>query len=170
MTHHSTNLQTVVGYLAIIDVPELGYCGGLLLVNLTGRPVEFHCTSPVEENRAQRILYGKTYEPFLFCDQIGRSLIDKAKNRTRMLFVQQSQLSRLESVVDQPVLHLGDDHLPAFSGSFSVGGFQLSHNIGDLGETETVVEICHSLASAIPLDEPFERIRMAIDEAQSVAR
>ena len=168
------NPQTV-GYLAVVNVPQLGYCGGLLQVNLNGRPVEFHCTSPIIENRAQRILYGKTYEPFLFCDQIGRALVDKARERSRLLFIRQPQLSPLAQVIDQPLLQMINDERDETTSDselkrFSVAGFEFEHQIDDLHQSDVVVEVCHALAKAIPLDEPFARIRMAIDEAQAIAR
>jgi hypothetical protein len=97
------------GFITVVEVPELGFAGGMLVVSPQGRPIEFHCTPPVAENRTQKILYGQTYRGFLFCDQIAASIFEKSKAR------------------------------PQFT-------------------------------KALPLVEPFERIRLAIDEAQAVAR
>ncbi len=64
-----------IGFLSVIEHDELGLFGGYLVLNMAGRPLEFHCTSPVRPNRAQEILYGPTLRPFLFGEQIGQALL-----------------------------------------------------------------------------------------------
>ena len=54
-----------IGFLSVLDDEELGAIGGYLVLSRNGRPLEFHCTSPVRANRAQQILYGPTLQPFL---------------------------------------------------------------------------------------------------------
>ena len=44
-----------------------------------GRPLEFHCTSPVRPSRAQEILYGPTLQPYLLGEQISGALLEAAK-------------------------------------------------------------------------------------------
>ena len=44
-----------------------------MLLNLAGRPLEFHCTAPVKPNRVQQILYGPSLQPYLYGEQIGPS-------------------------------------------------------------------------------------------------
>ena len=56
-----------------------GVVGGFLVLNLVGRPTEFHCTAPVRPNRAQEILYGATLEGFLCGEQIARALVGRSK-------------------------------------------------------------------------------------------
>ena len=55
-----------------------GLLGGYLLLNASGRPLEFHCTAPVKPTRAQEILYGPTLQPFLYGEQIGQTLLMKS--------------------------------------------------------------------------------------------
>ena len=56
-----------------------GIIGGFLVLNLVGRPVEFHCTAPVRPNRAQEILFGSTLEGFVCGEQIATALVGKTK-------------------------------------------------------------------------------------------
>ena len=56
--------QPVLGFLTVLEHPQHGLFGGYLLLNLAGRPVEFHCTAPVKPNRAQQILYGPRWIRF----------------------------------------------------------------------------------------------------------
>ncbi len=67
--------KTVLGFLTVIDHPQHGLFGGYLLLNTSGRPLEFHCTTPIKPNRAQEILYGPTLESFLYGEQIGQTLL-----------------------------------------------------------------------------------------------
>ena len=70
--------KSALGFLTVIEDPRHGLFGGYLVLDVAGRPLEFHCTAPVKPNRAQQILYGPTLEPYLFGEQIGRALLGKA--------------------------------------------------------------------------------------------
>ena len=63
------------GFLTAIDSPSHGLFGGYLVVDLTGRPLEFHCTAPIKVSRAQQILYGSTLQNHLHGQQIGACLL-----------------------------------------------------------------------------------------------
>ena len=54
-----------LGFLTALEVSEVGYVGGLLITNHYGRPLEFQCTTPVQPNHTQKILYGPTLVPFI---------------------------------------------------------------------------------------------------------
>lgn len=68
-----------LGFLTVVRHELHGLFGGYLVLNLSGRPLEFHCTTPIKPNRAQEILYGPTLEPFLYGEQIGQTLVAKAE-------------------------------------------------------------------------------------------
>lgn len=70
---------THLGFLTAMGDPTRGVVGGFLVLNLVGRPTEFHCTAPVRPNRAQEILYGATLEGFLCGEQIARALVGRSK-------------------------------------------------------------------------------------------
>ena len=68
-----------LGFLTVVEYPQQGLFGGYLVLNPAGRPLEFHCTAPIQPNRAQQILYGPTLQPYLFGELIGQTLLGKAK-------------------------------------------------------------------------------------------
>ena len=70
--------SAAVGFLTVVEDDEFGLCGGYLLLSVTGRPLEFHCTAPVRASRAQEILYGRALRGYLF-ELIGPALLQKAK-------------------------------------------------------------------------------------------
>ena len=78
MKESDAKLPPALGFLTVVENPQLGLLGGYLVLNLRGRPLEFHCTTPVKPNRAQQILYGPTLEPYLYGEQIGQTLVAKA--------------------------------------------------------------------------------------------
>jgi hypothetical protein len=71
-----------IGFLTVVESEQWGFTGGLLILNVAGRPLEFHCTAPLKPNRAQVILYGPTLRPFLYGEQIGQTLLSKTKSET----------------------------------------------------------------------------------------
>ncbi len=160
------------GFMTVVEVPELGLCGGLLVLSENGRPKEFHCTAPVNANLAQQILYGKTLNGFLFCDQIGLALYQQAKGPVDLLVTNNPELLELSQAINIPVAVLDSiestpptdarqleiDRTTYYIGGASKDGFQ---------KTETLLR---RFNETLPLSEPFERINRAIEEAHAVAQ
>src|SRR5262245_45959637 len=77
MTVGDAASQEALGFLTVLEHEQQGLVGGYLILNTSGRPLEFHCTAPVKPSRAQRILFGPTLEPYLYGEQIGQTLLAK---------------------------------------------------------------------------------------------
>ena len=73
------NKAVHLGFLTALGDLRHGVIGGFLVLNMAGRPAEFHCTSPVRPNRAQEILYGETLKSFVYGEQIAPTLVGRAK-------------------------------------------------------------------------------------------
>ena len=86
MVNGRTQPSTPIGFLSVLEDRELGSIGGYLVLNRSGRPLEFHCTAPVRANRAQEILYGPTLRPYLCGEQIAPALLAKAKSKPGLVF------------------------------------------------------------------------------------
>ena len=179
-SNNQTRHDFTLGFLTVLDVEGFGACGGLLVVNPIGRPIEFHCTAPVSVNRTQEILYGKSLQSYLYCDQIGETLIEKAKTKIDLVVTDKASLIDLEVGPDQTLILLVDksevDESPAklFNASKvkirSESAF-VSYAFRSTQEaTERASAFLNQFNETLPLDEPFERIEQAIDEAQAVAR
>lgn len=145
--------QKILGYLLVEHDPQVGFIGGYLLVTSRGRPLEFHCTAPVQPTRAQEILFGATLESYVKSELIGAALVQKAKLRPDVLFV-------------------AEPSLLSVSGEGNPSTVLLSLNEPDVSpfgaQPETLL-LCESLAQQLDLAEPFERIREAIREAQRLS-
>jgi hypothetical protein len=160
------------GYLTVVDDPDHGACGGYLIINQQGRPVEFHCTAAVAPSRAQQILYGPTLRASLYGEQIGPALIAKAKSPVAVVLVNQAECLELQSYSGQQVVLIAED-----ASKSSDTDFRQLLMFPELREetrsaSRVVGEVCESLlkmlAESIDISEPFERIREAIYEAQQI--
>ncbi len=95
--------KPLIGFLSVIEHPQHGLFGGYLILNLAGRPVEFHCTAPVKPNRAQQILYGPTLDSFLYGEQIGGTLLGHAKSHPLAICTDREPVLALGELTDVPV-------------------------------------------------------------------
>src|ERR1700674_2968908 len=77
MSHGDPKPQGALGFFTVLEHGQHGLVGGYLILNSSGRPLEFHCTAPIKPNRAQQILFGPTLESYLYGEQIGQALLGK---------------------------------------------------------------------------------------------
>jgi hypothetical protein len=180
-----------LGFLTVIESEQHGLVGGYLLLNLTGRPLEFHCTAPVKPNRAQQILYGPTLEPFLYGEQIGQALAAKSSIQPLCICTDCEPALALRDFVSQPVAWVAPSTTDAESepsGDLStirldgphrarpplamlrIGINQVGVSTRRNSDVDLLRERLAQLEPGFDLAEPFGRIREAIDEAQRGSR
>lgn len=109
MSANAKQDQFRLGFLTAIEVPEMGFVGGLLVTNRHGRPLEFQCTAPVKANRTQEILYGPTLGPFLMGEVIGRALIEKSGIKPHLILTEKAEILELRQHISVPVACLEPD-------------------------------------------------------------
>lgn len=110
MSASDTKSLPAIGFLTVIESPQHGLFGGYLVLNTAGRPLEFHCTAPVKANRAQEILYGRTLRPYLYGEQIGQTLLRRARNEPLLVCTDVDAALSVRDFVNTPVaLVLGDE-------------------------------------------------------------
>lgn len=155
---------TSLGFLTVIESDAHGLFGGYLVLSHAGRPLEFHCTAPVRANRAQEILYGPTLKPFLYGEQIGRTLINNSKLKPSLILTNLRPVLAVCQHIETPVLLIGNT--PS-APTVKVGDYLIE--LPD-GNHATITEQLVAFAEQIDLLEPFERIDQAIREAQRVGQ
>ena len=166
----------------------MGLCGGLLLVDTSGRPIEFHCTAPVPPNRAQEILYGCTYEHYLYGETIAKALLDKCSKKPACLVSDQRAVCSIRSLVKTPtvlcqsvdsseseiaepsgdpgMVEMNDQDLHPITSDAQQQLFVLKEFVSDAA---TAVPLLNRFNASCDVDEPFKRIGLAISEAMSGA-
>jgi len=167
--------KATLGFISVIDLPSVGHCGGLLTVSHLGRPLEFHCTTPVAVNRAQQIIYGQTYQGFLYAEQIGAALVDKIKLFPQIILTTCPDMLPVSEIVDAPVILVEDETDEAKFDGTGLKHFTIDQSqywcVNTSAELLPAVELhLKKFVAKLPIDEPFERIAQAIEEAHSVFR
>lgn len=178
-----------VGFLTVCEHEGQGLFGGYLLLNITGRPLEFYCTAPLRTNRAQEILYGATLKPYLYGEQIGQALLEKAKTKPLVVFTDMEAALAVREFVSYPVAYVvgrepaavassSPDSGDARSGQaggvklqhFAIGGQAFAVSAAFSTDADEVTTRWRSYAADFDVGEPFQRIRDAIDEARRSAK
>jgi len=177
-----------IGFLTVLDHAQHGLFGGYLVLNTSGRPLEFHCTAPIKANRAQQILYGPTLEAFLYGEQIGQTLLRRAKTEPLLVCTdQEPALAVREHIAtpvalvlppetpvtaegDQKYLRFDAAHAGVYLQTFQLGRNHLAVDQRAGDDPRVIAERLGDLAASFDLAEPFCRIRDAIEEAQKAVR
>ncbi len=190
MSHANLSDSPVLGFFTVVQPTDDDFCGGLLLLNQHGHPLEFHCTECVRTNRAQQLLYGAALRPFLFGERIGRALISKmsvspwalitdlpqvaglAESSTTpvllMLAAREESSGRPESAGESPPSGAFAEDSPANWQIENWGGYQLALSHQQREGWPEIQKQLSCFPTSFVLDEPFERIRGAIEEVAKV--
>jgi hypothetical protein len=160
-----------LGFLTVVEHEQHGLFGGYLVLNLAGRPLEFHCTAPVKPNRAQQILYGPTLEPYLYGEQIGQALVAKGVHDVLVLCTDRPAALAVRGFVPLPTVLIDTDndetaHDAGALMRFVFGRNKLAVPVARSGDREIACERLQKAGEGFDLAEPFGRIRAALEEAQ----
>lgn len=166
------------GFLTVIEDSQHGFFGGYLVLSELGRPLEFHCTTPVKANQAQKILYGESLRPYLFGELIGKTLVDQGKIPVQAVLTDQPDMMSLAQLSETTLALVeefdSDQEVSVTEEDFSrpqckIGELKLSGTSTCLWSAEQLEEMLTGLVQNLELREPFERIHEAIREAQRVS-
>ena len=172
----SDSSPAALGFLTVVENEQIGLVGGYLILNTTGRPLEFHCTAPVKPSRAQQILFGPTLTPYLYGEQIAQSLIQKGALEPLVVWTDQAAVLAARSFVLYPLaLFVAEDlvldearrHFDTPL-EFAVG-VRRAAVLSDATADKTLVLDRMAGLENFDLNEPFGRIREAIEEAHRSA-
>jgi hypothetical protein len=153
------------GFLTALESPTHGLFGGYLVVDSLGRPLEFHCTAPVKVSRAQQILYGPTLPGQLHGRHVGGALLAEGKATPAVVLTDNDAMLHVRPHTKLPLALVRRGSGEQASTGFMVGEAIVSPHADDAARADEIAARLASLAAAVDLCEPFERIRAALDEA-----
>lgn len=162
-----------LAYYTVTQNERTGWTGGLLVLNHTGRPLEFQCTLPVRPSRAHEILYGPTLQEHLIGEVIAPVLFKKCRTPIAMICCDQPESFRVRERIDVPVA-LAVEAAEAEEGPISIDTvpdtetipFAKGHLCVLSHQGDRVRALSDRFRDFPDLVEPFDRIREAIREAQ----
>lgn len=167
------------GFLTAVEDARHGFFGGYLVLSERGRPLEFHCSTPVLASQAQQILYGATLRPYLLGELIGETLVAKSQLPVQAVLTDLEEMQSLALLRSEAIAWLrpnettsalppspSDDRLAA--PELTLGNYRLSGSTTCHWQADWLRDTLAPLAAHVDLVEPFERIREAIREAQRV--
>ncbi len=179
------------GFLTVLDDASHGYFGGYLVLSEFGRPLEFHCSTPVRPNQAQKILYGATLRSYVLGELIGQALLAKGQLPVHFVITDLAEMMSLslirpeslvciekipDGITQESTLEGSSEHAPGEIAKPSYDGPELRLGERRLWGTSTcdwqpddLRNSLSSLVTHVDLFEPFERIREAIQEAQRLS-
>jgi hypothetical protein len=174
-----------LGFLAVRQRDPHGFFGGYLLVNHRARPLEFHCTLPVQPTRAQQILYGATLVETICGELIARALLEKGAQRPRLVMTDCRGVLAARHWADLPMIHLESatpamDSIDEFTipsvshpesryASRIVWGMTFSCISSYSRDLDALQEI-EAFQDQMDFTEPFSRIVEALAEAHPRSR
>jgi hypothetical protein len=168
------------GFLAVRQRNPHGFFGGYLVINARARPLEFHCTLPLQPTRAQQILFGTTLTEYLCGEVIAKALLQKSSAKPHVVLTDCKSVLAVRHWVEHPILFVESDSTPTSSeDDFEIPAFerpesQYSHRVvSDITfrclatfdrDLDHLKEI-EQLLDPIDFVEPFTRIVEALSEA-----
>jgi hypothetical protein len=169
MSASTSKTAPCLGFLTIVENAELGLLGGYLLLNVSGRPLEFHCTAPVKPSRTQEILYGPTLRPFMCGELFGQSLLAKSKLTPLVVCTDSDDVLAARAHSDVPMALVLPDGVED-SKSFPLARNRVAVPAAHAADGASIRDCWPSEAEGLDLLEPFARIREALEEAQKSTR
>ena len=166
-----------LAFVALSEVEDGVFRGGILVTDARGKPVEFRCTSPIRPNAVQRTLYGGTLMSHIAVELVGKPLVQAVQSSPDVVLVQQDEFLSMRTKCEKPLLlarRQGEDiQLSKESGKSQPEELLSSPS----GKFAPVVVTCHWsypndivqckeglgwMFSNCDLVEPFERVKTAL--------
>lgn len=158
--------QLCLGFMATLELEGRGHVGGLLVTNQSGRPLEFQCTTPVNPDRTQKILYGPTLLPWLLGEVIGGTLLKRVAIKPEIVVIRDLALLELRNHTETPVVCVTPniDSEDSESDSQSLGRHRLRFHAAHQGDSEILARQIHLVPGQADLEEPLDRVHEALGE------
>jgi len=179
MAPENANPLPAFGFLTVLEDPKHGFFGGYLVLSDLGRPLEFHCSTPVLPNEAQKILYGASLRPYVLGEIIGQTLVSQGKLAVQAVVTDLEDMLSLTLFREEKIVCLAPDEtvaakehsencLPTIP-ELTIGNYRLFGTSTCTWQPEPLRKSLAPLCSHVDLSEPFQRIREAICEAQRIS-
>jgi hypothetical protein len=154
--------------LAFIDVAifsDGSIRGGILTTDIETRPFEFRVTSPIKPTQVQQILYGASLKDYVYGELICAPLVKATRERLSMVLTKDNYLMAIRSLVPIPVILIHSNGAQSNDGIKPVTFYPHRNFQNELAFAQTILT---PVMQKHDLLEPFERLRLALQEVHRV--
>jgi hypothetical protein len=165
-----------LGFMAVLEIEDDVFRGGILVTDSRGKPLEFRCTSPIHPNNVQKTLYGWTLKPHISVTLVGIPLLRGVTQSPDIMMVSQSEFLEMRPDIDKPVLLLSKQGAAMTLAEGTELRVLRELVTSPSGRFDPIVATCHwehgpdlriierlrAVCSTIDLMEPFDRINTAL--------
>jgi hypothetical protein len=165
----------LLGFLTVEETGKKdGFIAALMVTDEKGYPLEFRATTPVRPTLVQRTLYGKQLDHYVGIELCGKTLVQQAGRKPKVILVPQRRLLELADEVDPDVvairlagdkLQLDKDDSNSMRGTIQPPGLQplvYEAHFASSDEGREVVALLEGCAGKFSLMEAFDRMRAAL--------
>jgi hypothetical protein len=152
--------------IAFIDVAVFSdgsIRGGILTTDIETRPYEFRATSPIKPTQLQQILYGASLRDYVYSELICVPLVRATKEKLSVVLAKGPYILAMRPLVSVPVILVQDENNQVGDGVNPVS-LRFSSHKNFKNELSYAQTILASIAQKHNLIEPFERLKLALNE------
>jgi hypothetical protein len=139
--------------------------GGILTTDIETRPFEFRVTSPIKPTQVQQILYGSSLKDYVYGELICAPLVKATKEKLSMVLVKENFLISMRPLVSVPIIVIRPNTSQSSNGIRSVSFSPHPNFQNELSFAQTILM---PIIQKHNLLEPFERLRLALNEVNRV--
>jgi len=154
--------------LAFIDVTVFSdgsIRGGILTTDIETRPFEFRVTSPIKPTQVQQILYGASLNDYVYGELICVPLVKATKEKLSIVLAKEIFLVSMRPLVSMPVILIRPNSTQASDGIKPISFASHRNFQNELSFAQTILT---PVMQKHDLLEPFERLRLALNEVHRV--
>jgi len=161
-----TNSAARLGFLDIAVFDDGSIRGGILVTDMETRPLEFRVTTPVKPTQMQRILYGNTLSKYVYGELIGYPLVKIVKEKLSLLIAKNENLLIMRPKISIPLVVITKEpkQLKTSKSGGTMDVFSFKPHPKYASEGEIAKKLIDELSERCDPFEPFERLKIAMDE------
>ncbi len=155
-----TNQDSQNTRLAFVDIcvfDDGSVRGGAIVTDIASRPYEFRVTSPIKPSNLQKILYGNSLVEYMYGELISLPLLKQLKESVSLAICRDEHILIARPNLQFPLVYLKKSQKPTAE-------IIIQTHKNFPGEKSQAEVLLSALSQQIDIFEPFERIKLAVNE------
>jgi hypothetical protein len=154
-----------LAFIEVVVFSDGSIRGGILVTDIETRPFEFRITSPIKPTQVQQILYGASLKDYVYGELICAPLVKATKEKLSMVLTKDKYLIGIRPLVPAPVILIHSNMSQTNDGIKPLSFYVHPNFQNELAFAQTILI---PVMQKHDLLEPFERLRLALQEVHRV--